>query len=93
MDQLRGYLVWRDAHAALIAVIRGRKDPREALRRTVKAIKEHSSFLRESTPLDESSGRFEWTFRHGDDAEAAVKATLIGIVVRKAEQQVEHSQE
>ena len=85
VGQLLKYLAWRDAHAALVLIFRGIKGPTEAIRRSIEAIRDHASFVREVSDRDAESGRYEWIVAHPDDSERRIHVTLISIVVRDDE--------
>jgi hypothetical protein len=82
IDQLLGYLPWRDEKAALILFI-DRKDATAAIEKADEAIRDHPAFKRAgSTPAD-ASGRRNYILGHPDDFDREIHLAALFAVLPK----------
>ena len=76
IDQLLGYLTWRDSHAALIVFVRA-GSPTDIGTKTVAAIRRHESFKR----LGNSAGRETFTLANRNDEEKEIHLALLVVPI------------
>ncbi|MFD4627304.1 hypothetical protein [Streptomyces sp. NPDC058475] len=76
LDQLLGYLVWRDTKAALLLFIR-RGNPTEIIAKSLEKIRSHSSFKREGTHSDEFGERYNFVFHANGDESREIKLAFL----------------
>lgn len=81
VDQLSGYMVWRDTKAALVLFIK-RKDATSCIARAQDAIRAHPHFKRDGRPSLDPDAYSTFVVRHGDDADREIQLSLVPIVVR-----------
>ena len=80
IDQLLGYLVWRDTKAALILFIKNGK-PTEIIEKADKAIKEHPSFLLANGSGDET--RHDYLMNSTIDLARKISVAFIPVVIQR----------
>jgi hypothetical protein len=79
IDQLRGYLGWRDRKAALF-VFNRRKDVSQVLKKIRAAVQAHAAFKRELTsPLGEGSFRFVLSQPNDESAELLTSVLVFDV--------------
>ncbi|WP_194818014.1 hypothetical protein [Nocardia sp. XZ_19_385] len=78
IDQLFGYVTWRDTKAALIIFIRGGV-PTEIMKKAKKALHDHCSV--ESERAGSSTTRGDFVLRSPQDPEQLVTVAVIGVVL------------
>ncbi|MET9041729.1 hypothetical protein ABZX34_02305 [Streptomyces sp. NPDC004362] len=76
LDQLLGYLVWRDTKAALLLFIR-RGNPTEIITKSLDKICSHPSFKRESTHSGEFGERYNFVFHAAGDESREIKLAFL----------------
>lgn len=82
IDQLLGYMVWRDSKAALIMFIRT-ADPSATIAKLVERVEAHSGFVM-TKKVDPDRNLFEYLFT-ADDEGRTVSVAVIPVVLRSAE--------
>ncbi|MGE2721734.1 hypothetical protein [Mycolicibacterium celeriflavum] len=82
LDQLFGYLVWRDTKAAILLFIR-RKDVTAVIKKAIAKIEEHPNHKR-SSPRQSCDEEYEFVMHAQDDVEREIHLTLIPFAVRAA---------
>jgi hypothetical protein len=80
LDQLFGYLVWRDTKAAILLFIRN-KDVTAVNDKAIAKIEEHPNYKR-SSPRQSGDDQHEFTMHAQDDAEREIHLTLIPFALR-----------
>lgn len=78
IDQLLGYLSWRDSRAALIWFVR-EKNFRSVMETAITEAKEHPAYLREEKAPD---GEGRLIFGLPDDPQSEVTVAVIGFATR-----------
>jgi hypothetical protein len=81
IDQLNGYLVFRDTKAAIVLFIKQR-NPSTAIDTAISAIKTHPQFKREGKATADRLTLTHHVLRHSDDALREVQLALIPVVIR-----------
>lgn len=81
IDQLLGYLVWRDTKAALIIFIR-QKDAGAIIEKADKALREHANFKRAGTPSTDPMQRRNFVLFQPDDENREIQVALLPVVIR-----------
>ena len=76
IDQLLGYLPWRDEKAALIVFIR-QKDASAVIRKADGAVRAHASFKRSGATADDPGLRLNYVLGHPDDQEREIKLAVL----------------
>jgi hypothetical protein len=76
LDQLLGYLVWRDTKAALLLFIR-QGVPTDVISKALDKFREHPNFKREGTRNDEFGERYNFIFTANDDASREIKLAFL----------------
>lgn len=84
IDQLLGYLPWRDEKAALIVFIR-QKDASAVIRKADGAVRAHSSFKRSGATADAPGLRHNYVLGHPDDQEREIKLAVLFAVFSASE--------
>ncbi len=79
IDQLLGYVVWRDTKAALLLFIR-RGEPTRTIEKADAAIRAHPSFRSAGTPHDPDMRR-DYLMTAKDDPERFIKLALLPVVL------------
>lgn len=79
LDQLFGYLVWRDTKAAILLFIRN-KDVTAVIEKAIAKIEEHPNHKRSSPKA--SDDQFEFTMHAQDDPERDIHLALIPFALR-----------
>jgi hypothetical protein len=80
LDQLLGYLVWRDTKAAILLFIR-RKDVTAVIEKAIAKIEEHPYYKR-SQPHQSGEEQFQFTMHAQDDIEREIHLTLVPFALR-----------
>ncbi|MFG3064651.1 hypothetical protein ACGFYM_39805 [Streptomyces sp. NPDC048231] len=80
LDQLLGYLVWRDNKAARLLFIR-RGNPTEIIAKSLEKIRSHPSFKREGTHSDEFGERYNFVFHANGDESREIKLAFLPFVL------------
>jgi hypothetical protein len=80
LDQLFGYLVWRDTKAAILLFIRN-KDVTAVIEKAIRKIAEHPNHKR-STIAQGGADQYEFTMHAGGDPEREIHLTLIPFALR-----------
>lgn len=78
IDQMLGYVTWRDTKAALIVFIRGGK-PDEIMKKAQQTMCEHSSY--KSEMLSSNPTRADYVLSSKHDDERLISVALIGVVI------------
>lgn len=81
IDQLLGYLVWRDTKAALVLFIR-RRNPTDAIDRADETIRGHICFKRDGKATNDPTERRNYVLHHPDDERREILLALIPVVIR-----------
>ena len=81
IDQLLGYLVWRDSKAALVMFIRT-ADPSATIVKLVERVKEHPGYMM-TKKFDADRNIFEYVFA-ADDEGRTVSVAVVPVVLRDA---------
>lgn len=76
IDQLLGYLPWRDEKAALIVFI-SQKDASAVIHKADGAVRAHSSFKRSGAASDDPGLRLNYVLGHPDDPEREIKLAVL----------------
>lgn len=80
LNQLFGYLVWRDTKAAILLFIRN-KDVTAVIEKAIRKIEEHPNHKR--SPADQGGAdQYEFTMHAGGDPEREIHLTLIPFALR-----------
>ncbi|HDH25245.1 MAG TPA: hypothetical protein ENH00_03495 [Actinobacteria bacterium] len=79
IDQLMGYLVWRDTKAALILVIHT-KNTTATIDRACESIKTHPLLLR-ALASDDASVRSDYVFVNQHDPERMIRLALLPVII------------
>jgi len=82
IDQLLGYLPWRDEKAALILFI-ARKDASAVIEKVDQAIRSHPAFKRVGTASDEPARRRNFILGQPDDREREIHLAALFAVLSK----------
>lgn len=82
IDQMLGYVTWRDTKAALIIFIRGEK-PEDVMKKAHDEIRAHHSY-KSGAPSAESDLRANYVLRSKHDDERLISVALIGVVIPPA---------
>lgn len=82
IDQMLGYVTWRDTKAALIIFIRDGK-PDDVMKKAHDAIRSHHSY-KSGTPSAESDLRANYVLRSKHDDERLISVALIGVFIQPA---------
>jgi hypothetical protein len=80
IEQMLGYVTWRDTKAAMIVFMRGGK-PTEIMESAKKELREHEAF--ESELPDGTSTRGDFVLHAKGDPEQKISIALIGVVIRR----------
>lgn len=81
LDQLLGYLVWRDTKAALLLFIR-QGMPTDVIAKSLDKIRQHPNFKREGAHSDEFGERYNFIFRANDDEAREIKLAFLPFALR-----------
>lgn len=81
LDQLFGYLVWRDSKAAILLFIRN-KDVSAVIEKAIDKIEKHPNYKHSSHLKSEDDDQYEFTMRAQDDAEREIRLALIPFALR-----------
>jgi hypothetical protein len=81
IDQLFGYVTWRDTKAALIVFIK-QGTPSDIIPKARKEVENHASFIR--TKEGSSETRSDYLLRSPSDAERRVDLALIVVVIPRS---------
>lgn len=76
LDQLLGYLVWRDTKAALLLFIRT-GNPSEIIPKALDKFREHPNFKREGTHAAEFGERYNFIFHANGDSNREIKLAFL----------------
>lgn len=82
IDQLLGYLPWRDEKAALILFI-DRKDASAVLEKADQALRDHAGFKRVGTTSAEPAARRNFILGHPDDPDREILLAVLFAVLPK----------
>jgi hypothetical protein len=82
VDQLLGYLPWRDEKAALILFI-DRKDASAAIDKADHAIRDHPAYKRPGPGSDDPSARRNFVLGHPDDPDREIHLAVLFAVLPK----------
>lgn len=82
VDQMLGYVTWRDTKAALIIFIRDRK-PDDVMKKAHSAIRAHTAY-NTGSPSAASDLRANYVLRSKHDDERLISVALIGVVIQPA---------
>jgi len=80
IDQLLGYLVWRDTKAALLIFVRAGNFT-QAVQRAVDAIRQHPQCQR-SVPSQDLTRRSDYLFTRADDPDRSIRLALLPFRLR-----------
>lgn len=83
IDQLLGYLPWRDEKAALIVFI-DNKDATAVFDKIEEAVKEHASFKRAGKGTSDGTKRHNFILGHPEDPEREIQLAVMFAVLPKA---------
>lgn len=81
IDQLTGYMVWRDTKAAIILFIR-QKDPSAAIEKAIAAIRSHPQYKRDGRVSPDKEAYTNYVLRHRDDDQREIRLALVPVLVR-----------
>lgn len=82
VDQLLGYLPWRDEKAALILFI-DRKDASAVLEKADHSVREHPAFKRIGSASSEPAARRNFVLGHPDDPDREIRLSVLFAVLPK----------
>jgi len=82
VDQLLGYLPWRDEKAALILFI-DRKDASAVIEKADQAIRDHAAYKRQGRASDDSFARRNFVLGHPDDPDREIHLAVLFAVLPK----------
>jgi hypothetical protein len=77
IEQLRGYLVWRDTKAALVLFIRNR-DVTAVIKKARRALADHEACVR-AEPAPDESVRSDYVLRSAVDPERLIRVALLPV--------------
>ncbi|EFQ83464.1 hypothetical protein HMPREF0063_11126 [Aeromicrobium marinum DSM 15272] len=80
IDQLLGYLPWRDEKAALILFI-DRKNASAVLEKAEQSVREHPAFKRVGTASTEPAARRNYILGHPDDPDREIRLAVLFAVL------------
>lgn len=80
VDQLLGYLPWRDEKAALIIFIR-QKDATAIIDKADEAVRNHDAFKRVGAPSSDPHSRRNFVLGHPEDPEREIKLAVLFAVI------------
>jgi hypothetical protein len=83
LDQLFGYLVWRDTKAAILLFIRN-KDVSAVIEKAVAKIKQHKNHKRSPVFDQNDADQYEFTMQAEGDPDREIYLTLIPFALRPA---------
>jgi len=83
IDQLLGYVTWRDTKAVLIPVIRVR-DPDRAVASAHQAVADHGGFVCPVGDQSQPEVRADYLLRHPSDPDRSVRVALVPFVLPQA---------
>jgi hypothetical protein len=86
IDQLLGYLVWRDTKAALVLFIR-EKDASAIIEKADQAIRTHPNFKREGRSSSDSTSRRNFILHQAGDDAREIHVALLPVVLREQSQE------
>ena len=78
IDQLLGYVTWRDTKAALIVFIK-KGTPSDVIRKARNEVEAHASFVRLKAEVSET--RFDYVLQSPGDTERHIDLALIAVVI------------
>jgi hypothetical protein len=81
LDQLFGYLVWRDTKAAILLFVRN-KDVSAVIRKAIDKIREHPNHKRSKTHEEIDAEQYEFTMCATGDREREIHLALIPFALR-----------
>jgi hypothetical protein len=84
LNQLLGYLVWRDSKAALIVFIKQR-DVTSVLEKLHEAVSEHEQCLRAVEPAQDPEKRRDYIFHANDDEKRTIRLAVLPVVLPPAQ--------
>ncbi|UUZ58709.1 hypothetical protein [Nocardioides sp. B-3] len=82
IDQLLGYLPWRDEKAALILFI-DRKDATAVIEKADRAVRDHPAFKRVGTSTEELAARRNFVLGHPEDTDREIRLAVLFAVLPK----------
>jgi hypothetical protein len=81
VDQLLGYLPWRDEKSALLIFI-NRKDASAVMEKADEAIRRHLAFKRDGRGGHDRQARRDYVLAHPDDPEREIAVAVLFAVIR-----------
>jgi hypothetical protein len=91
IDQLLGYVVWRDTKAALILFIKDRKGISAVITKAEKAIRDHDCFVCGGPPSDDRELRRDFVVRSRVDKERLIQLAFLPFVIPEPPQEDEQA--
>lgn len=82
IDQLLGYLPWRDEKASLILFI-DRRDASAVIEKVGGVVRDHESFKRAGTASNDPAGRRNFVLGHPDDPDREIHLAILFAVLPK----------
>lgn len=82
VDQLLGYMPWRNEKAALILFI-NRKDATAVIRKADEALRAHAAFKRVGAKTSQSGARLNYVLGHPDDPDREIQLAALFAVLPK----------
>lgn len=82
IDQLLGYVVWRDSKAAIVLFIRDRKNPTEVIQKAVTALGAHERCKRALDASDPTE-RSDFVFYTDGDPNREIRVALLPVIIPK----------
>jgi hypothetical protein len=80
IDQLLGYLVWRDTRGALVLFVK-QADVTAAEAKAVGAIKDHGQYVEDAAPVASCQS---FVLHHAGDLNRTIRVTLVAVPISKA---------
>lgn len=84
IDQLNGYLLFRDTKAAILVFIK-RKDATAIVEKAIAAIRAHPQFKRDGEAAQDPLTLSHYVMRHHDDDHREIRLAMIPVVIRSEE--------
>lgn len=80
IDQLLGYVVWRDSKAAVVLFIRDRKNPSDVIHKAAAALRDHERCKRTLDAADPTE-RSDFVFHADSDPNREIQVALLPVVL------------